>query len=60
MLEKRGAGEDAINEVLIKFEEQGIPGVWEQLRSTLMFGVIGGAIMSLISSAIVKKDNTVK
>lgn len=58
MLENSGAGADAIDEVLIKFEEEGIPGAMKQAQQALIAGVIGGAIMALISSAIVKKDNT--
>jgi len=58
MMENSGANADAIDEVLIRFEEEGIPSAFKQLQQGLIFGIIGGAIMALISAAIVKKDTT--
>jgi hypothetical protein len=48
--------EDKIEEAMSGFEKRGIPSPIETLMSSLKFGLIGGAIMSLISSAIVKKN----
>jgi prepilin signal peptidase PulO-like enzyme (type II secretory pathway) len=50
--------QDKIDETITKFQEQGIPSAIDSLVSSLKFGLIGGAIMSLISSAIVKKNIT--
>lgn len=58
MMAERGVPDDAIEQTMAKFEEQGVPDAMQMVKQTLMGGVIGGAIMSLISSAIVKKDNT--
>jgi uncharacterized membrane protein (DUF485 family) len=52
----KGVPEDQIESAMKKFEEQGIPSPLQALKSSLIFGLIGGAIMSLISSAIVKKN----
>jgi hypothetical protein len=41
-----------------KFEAKGVPSPIETLVTSLEFGLIGGAIMSLVSSAIVKKNVT--
>ncbi|RLD37696.1 MAG: hypothetical protein DRI74_06025 [Bacteroidetes bacterium] len=58
MLENSGAGDEAIDAMLAKFEEQGIPSVLKQVQQALIGGIVGGAFMALISSAIIKKDNT--
>jgi hypothetical protein len=58
MLENSGAGDDAIDEVLLKFEEDGIPSTFKQIQQGIVGGVIGGLFMALISAAIVKKDTT--
>lgn len=52
----KGLSEDQINDAMQKFEAKGIPSPMETLITSLEFGLIGGAIMSLISSAIVKKN----
>ncbi|MGE5395349.1 MAG: DUF4199 domain-containing protein [Candidatus Saccharibacteria bacterium] len=57
MLAKSGLSEDQIEQQMVKFEEKGIPSPLETLTSTLESGLIGGAIISLISSAIVKKNS---
>jgi len=48
--------QDKIDEAMSGFEKKGIPTPIETLISGLEFSLIGGAIMSLISSAIVKKN----
>jgi uncharacterized membrane protein (DUF485 family) len=52
----KGLSQDQIDSAMKKFEEQPIPTPIETLISSIKFGLIGGAIMSLISSAIVKKN----
>lgn len=54
----KGVSEDQIDSAMKKFEEQGIPTPIETLISSLKFGIIGGAIMSLFSSLIIKKNVT--
>jgi len=54
----KGLSEDQIDSAMKNFEDKGIPSPIETLKSSLIFGLIGGAIMSLISSAIVKKNVT--
>lgn len=49
-----GVSEAQINKTMEKFQD--IPTVGKSLWQGLMFGVIGGAILSLISSAIAKKN----
>lgn len=56
MLSNSGMSQDQIEAQMIKIEEKGIPSPIETLVSSLEGGLIGGAIMSLISSAIVKKN----
>jgi len=56
MLSNSGMSQDQIDAQMIKIEEKGIPSPIETLVSSLEGGLIGGAIMSLISSAIVKKN----
>lgn len=56
MLSSKGLSQDQIDAAMIKFEQKGIPSPMETLVSSLYGGIIGGAIMSLISSAIVKKN----
>lgn len=58
MMENSGANADAIDEVLVRFEEQGVPSALKQIQNDLVGGIIGGAVMALISAAIVKKDTT--
>lgn len=57
-MSSKGVPEDQIDSAMKKFEEQGIPSPLQTLKSSLIFGLIGGAIMSLISSAIIKKNVT--
>ena len=52
-LEKVGAPESRIDKTLEKFED--IPTLWESIKKGILNGVIGGAILSLIVGAIVKK-----
>lgn len=54
----KGLTEEQIDSAMKKFEDKGIPSPLEALKSSMIFGLIGGAIMSLISSAIVKKNVT--
>ncbi len=56
MLSNQGLSQDQIDATMVKFEQKGIPSPMETLVSSLQGGIIGGAIMSLISSAIVKKN----
>jgi ABC-type Fe3+ transport system permease subunit len=55
MLQSRGLSEDQIEQAMRRFEDQGVPTVAKTLRQSLIAGVIGGVIMSLISAAIGKK-----
>jgi hypothetical protein len=52
-MERVGAPESQVDKALEKFEE--VPTIWKTLRQTLLAGFIGGAIVSLIVAAIVKK-----
>jgi hypothetical protein len=52
----KGVPDDQIEKAMKSFEDKGIPSPLETLKSSLIYGIIGGAIMSLISSAIVKKN----
>jgi hypothetical protein len=54
----KGLSEEQINDAMQKFEAKGVPSPIETLVTSLEFGLIGGAIMSLVSSAIVKKNVT--
>ena len=56
MLSNQGLSQEQIDSAMVKFEQKGIPSPMETLVSSLQGGIIGGAIMSLISSAIVKKN----
>lgn len=53
----RGLPEDQIDAQMIKLEAQEIPTAAGALISSLKMGLIGGAIIALITSAIVKKNN---
>ncbi|MEI8114925.1 MAG: DUF4199 domain-containing protein [Bacteroidia bacterium] len=55
-MSSKGVPEDQIESAMKKFEEKGIPSPLETLTASLQFGLIGGVFMSLISSAIVKKN----
>ena len=55
-MSSKGVPEDQIESAMKKFEEKGIPSPLETLKASLQFGLIGGVFMSLISSAIVKKN----
>jgi hypothetical protein len=57
-MSSKGLPEDQIEEAMKKFEDKGIPSPIETLVTSLQFGFIGGTIMSLISSAIIKKNKT--
>jgi hypothetical protein len=56
MLNSFGATEDQIEETLKKFEGMKAPTPVESMVGSLQNGLIVGAILSLISSAIVKKN----
>ena len=56
MMTNNNLPQEKIDEAMAKFQEQPIPTPIQSLISSLKFGLIGGAIMSLISSAIVKKN----
>jgi prepilin signal peptidase PulO-like enzyme (type II secretory pathway) len=56
MMSSRGVPQDQIDAAMSKFETQEIPTPIKMLVSSLKSGLIAGAIMSLISSAIVKKN----
>ena len=55
-MSSKGVPEDQIESAMKKFEEKGIPSPLETLTTSLQVGLIGGVFMSLISSAIVKKN----
>jgi len=59
MLSNRGVSDDQIETAMRTFEEKGVPTPLDSLQQAILGGFVGGAIMSLISSAIVKK-NTIK
>ncbi len=56
MLANKGLSEDQIDAAMRAFEEKGVPTPMQSVQSALLNGIIGGSIMSLISSAIVKKN----
>ncbi len=51
-----GSSEDQIEKAMNDFQAKGTPTPIEVLKQSVIFGIIGGSIMSLISSAIVKKN----
>ena len=52
-MESAGVPESQIDKAMEKFGE--IPTIWETLKQTALSGLIGGGIIALIASAIVKK-----
>ena len=56
LLANSGLSQDQIDAQMASLESREIPSPMETLITSLQSGVIGGAIMSLISSAIVKKN----
>ena len=56
ILANKGLSEDQIDAAMRAFEEKGVPTPMQSVQSALLNGIIGGSIMSLISSAIVKKN----
>jgi len=52
-MESKGVPETQMDKAIEKFQE--IPTIWKTLRQTALSGLIGGAVVSLIVSAIVKK-----
>jgi hypothetical protein len=52
-LQNAGVSEAQMNKTLEKFQD--VPTVFKSIKQGLIFGIIGGAILALISSAIVKK-----
>jgi hypothetical protein len=57
MMESRGVSQDMIDKTISDFQSRGIPSVGKQLITSLLTGLIGGAILSVISAAIVKKKD---
>lgn len=55
-MSSRGVADDQIEQVLKGMDAKGAPTPLETLISSVSFGFIGGAIISLISAAIVKKN----
>ncbi|HAH22820.1 MAG TPA: hypothetical protein DCL77_03490 [Prolixibacteraceae bacterium] len=55
-MSSRGLSEEQIDEAMVKFEKPEIPTPIQSLITSLKFGLIGGSIMSLVSSAIIKKN----
>ena len=55
-MSSKGLSQDQIDSAMVKFEEQELPSPIDSLITSLKFGLIGGSIMSLLSSAIVKKN----
>jgi len=55
-MSSRGLSQTQIDDAMTKFDKQEIPTPIDSLISSLKFGLFGGTIMSLISSAIVKKN----
>lgn len=53
----KGVPEDQIEQTIDQMQAKGTPTPMEVLTQSVIFGIIGGTIMSLISSAIVKKKN---
>lgn len=53
----KGVSEDQIEQAIDQLQAKGTPTPMEVLTQSIIFGLIGGTIMSLISSAIVKKKN---
>lgn len=51
-----GVPDDQIDAAMIKFEDQPIQTPLEALRNSLISGVIGGSIVSLITALIIKKN----
>lgn len=56
-MSSKGVSEDQIGQAIDKMQAKGTPTPMEVLTQSVIFGLIGGTIMSLISSAIVKKKN---
>jgi uncharacterized membrane protein (DUF485 family) len=56
LLANSGLSQDQIDAQMASLENRGISSPMETLVTSLEGGLIGGAIMSLISSAIVKKN----
>jgi uncharacterized membrane protein (DUF485 family) len=52
-MENAGVPESQMNRAMERFEE--IPSTFKTLKQGVMYGIIGGAVLALISSAIVKK-----
>ena len=53
-MESKGVPESQMDKALEKFQE--IPSIWKTPRQTALSGIIAGGILSLIVSAIVKKN----
>ncbi len=53
-MEKMGAPESTINDTMEKLQD--IPTVFDTIKQSVMYGLIGGGIIALITSAIVKKN----
>ena len=55
-LSSKGMSQDQIDAAMTKFEQKGVKTPFETVIANIEGGLIGGSIMSLISSAIVKKN----
>lgn len=53
-LERMGASDAQIDKTMARFAE--VPTVFKSIKQGLISGLIGGAILSLISSAVIKKN----
>jgi hypothetical protein len=53
-MESNGVPESQMDKAIEKLQE--IPTIWKTLRQTALSGIIAGGILSLIVSAIVKKN----
>ena len=56
MMASKGVPDAQIEEAIDKMQAKGTLTPLQVLKQSVIFGLIGGSIMSLISSAIVKKN----
>ncbi len=54
-MSSKGLSDDQIEETLNQMQADGTPTPVQVLKQSIIFGLVGGTFMSLISSAIVKK-----
>lgn len=58
-MSSRGVADDQIEQAIKSMEAKGVSTPLDALLSSVSFGLIGGAIVSLLSAAIVKKNSDV-